>query len=138
VRGVFEELPELRLICAHVGGGICEVLPRMDVAYELGDYANFLGSYTPLLITKKPSEYAKLLYFDSASYFSPVIRLGIETVGADHMLFGSDAPPLVPMLPRMEELINELQLSHRDREAIFSRNAMSLCNLADPFAKTAH
>jgi aminocarboxymuconate-semialdehyde decarboxylase len=130
VRGVFEQLPTLKLICAHVGGGICEVLPRMDVAYELGDYANFLGSYKPLLITKKPSEYAKLLYFDTASYFSPVIKLGIETVGVGHMLFGSDAPPLVPMLPRMRELIEELGLPPSEANAIYYQNADELVGLS--------
>ena len=129
VRGVFERLPNLKLICAHVGGGICEVLPRMDVAYALGDYANFLGSYEPLLISKKPSEYAKLLYFDTASYFSPVIQLGIATVGVEHMLFGSDAPPLIPMLPRMQELIEELHLSQSEKDAVYAGNVSRLIGL---------
>jgi aminocarboxymuconate-semialdehyde decarboxylase len=130
VRGVFEQLPDLKLICAHVGGGICEVLPRMDVAHTLGDYANFLGSYEPMLITKKPSEYAKLLYFDTASYFSPVIKLGIDTVGVEHMVFGSDAPPLIPMLPRMQELIEELDISRADKDAIYSGNLTKLLGLS--------
>jgi aminocarboxymuconate-semialdehyde decarboxylase len=136
VRGVFEQLPTLKLICAHVGGGICEVLPRMDVAYTLGDFANFLGSYKPLLISKKPSEYAKLLYFDTASYFSPVIQLGIETVGVKHMLFGSDAPPLVPMLPRMQELIEELRISREEKTAIYSGNVTKLLRLPVPIIRS--
>jgi aminocarboxymuconate-semialdehyde decarboxylase len=129
VRGVFEEFPTLKLICAHVGGGICEVLPRMDTAYSLGDFANFLGPYEPLLISKKPSDYAKAFYFDSASYASPVIRLGIETVGIEHMVFGSDAPPLVPMLPKMRELIEALDLSRTDKELIYAGNLTKLLGL---------
>lgn len=133
VRGVFEELPQLKMICAHVGGGICEILPRMDVAYSLGDAGDFLGSYKPLLISKKPSEYAKLLYFDSASYSAPVIELGIKTVGASHVVFGSDAPPLVQMLPRMRELIEELHLSDADRDLIYHGNLTRLLKLPDAF-----
>jgi aminocarboxymuconate-semialdehyde decarboxylase len=130
VRGVFEELPDLKMICAHVGGGICEILPRMDTAYSLGDNGNFLGSYEPLLIKKLPSEYAKLLYFDSASYSAPVIELGIKTVGIEHMVFGSDAPPLVQMLPRMRELIESIDISRAHKELIYSGNVTKLLRLA--------
>ena len=58
----------------------------MDTAYLMGDAGHFLGSYEPLLITKKPSEYLKLMYFDTASYATPVLRLGIEMIGVEHLL----------------------------------------------------
>lgn len=129
VRGVFEELPNLRVIAAHVGGGICEVLPRMDYAYELRDYAEFLGSYKPILIKKKPSEYLDQIYFDTASYSPPVVRMGIEVAGIDRMLFGADAPPLTPLLPRAIEIVDGLPISEKDREKIFIGNAESLLRL---------
>lgn len=126
VRGVFEELPNLRLIAAHVGGGICEVLPRMDYAYELRDYAEFLGGYKPVLISKKPSAYLDQIYFDSASYSPPVVKMGIEVIGASRMLFGADAPPLTPLLPRAIEIIEQLPISEEDRRKIFIENAEGL------------
>ncbi len=129
VRGVFEELPDLTLVAAHVGGGICEALPRMDYAYELRDYAEFLGSYKPLLISKKPSAYLNQIYFDSASYSPPVVRMGIEVIGADRMLFGADAPPLTPLLPRAVEIIEQLPITEREREQIFIENAETLLGL---------
>lgn len=134
VRGVFEQLPGLKLIAAHCGGGICEAIPRMDTAYSLGDEASFLGSYEPLLITKKPSEYLRQLYFDTASYATPVIRMGIEMVGIDHMLFGTDAPPLIPMLPEALEVIRRLDIPEADKQKIFSGNATRLLRLAAPAA----
>ncbi|HXP93994.1 MAG TPA: amidohydrolase family protein, partial [Candidatus Binatia bacterium] len=85
--------------------------------------------YEPLLIRKKPSDYAKLLYFDSASYAAPVIELGIKTVGIEHMVFGSDAPPLVRMLPRMRELIESLALSRADKELLYNGNVARLLRL---------
>jgi aminocarboxymuconate-semialdehyde decarboxylase len=129
VRGVFEELPDLRLIAAHVGGGICEVLPRMDYAYELRDYANFLGSYKPVLISKKPSEYLCQMYFDTASYSPPVVKMGIEVIGIDRMLFGSDGPPLTPLIPRAREIIEQLPISEADRDKIFIGNVEKLLGL---------
>lgn len=126
VRGLFEEFPTLKLICAHVGGGICEILPRMDTAYALGEQGNFLGSYEPLLISRAPSEYARRFYFDSASYATPVIKLGIETAGLEHMVFGTDAPPLVAMLPRMRGLIEALDLDDAAKHRIFYGNLRDL------------
>jgi len=55
VRGMFEKLPNLKLVGTHLGGGICEMIGRMDYAYNLGDEAYFLGAYEPMLI-KAPAE----------------------------------------------------------------------------------
>ena len=38
VRGIFEQFPTLKLVGSHLGGGICEVIGRMDYAYELHDF----------------------------------------------------------------------------------------------------
>ena len=43
VRGVFERHKKLKFVGCHLGGGICEVIGRMDYAYELGDKASGLG-----------------------------------------------------------------------------------------------
>ena len=43
VRGIFEQFPTLKLVGSHLGGGICEVIGRMDYAYNLPDFAFFLG-----------------------------------------------------------------------------------------------
>ena len=59
VRGVFERHTDMKFVGCHLGGGICDVIGRMDYAYELGDLASGLGSYEPMLITKRPSEYLK-------------------------------------------------------------------------------
>jgi len=129
VRGIFERYPDLTIVGAHVGGGICEVIGRMDFAYELQDEAFFLGSYEPMLIKKKPSEYLKNVYFDTANYHLPAIDCGLQTVGADHLVFGSDAPPLIPLLPRMQVLVEALPVSDEDKRVIFSGNAERLLGL---------
>jgi aminocarboxymuconate-semialdehyde decarboxylase len=126
VRGVFEQFPALKFVGCHLGGGICEVIGRMDYAYELGDQASGLGSYEPMLISKRPSDYLRALYMDTVSYHAPAILCAYHTVGAKHLLFGSDSPPLLPLLPRAKQIIEELPISADERSDIFGGNALKL------------
>jgi len=126
VRGVFERHPGVKFVGCHLGGGICDVIGRMDYAYELGDLASGLGSYEPMLITKRPSEYLKALYMDTVTYHPPAVMCAYQTVGAEHLLFGSDAPPLLPLLPRAKQIIEELPITTAERADIFANNAFRL------------
>ncbi len=126
VRGVFERHPGVKFVGCHLGGGICDVIGRMDYAYELGDRASGLGSYEPMLISKRPSEYLKTLYMDTVAYHPPAIMCAYQTVGAKHLVFGSDAPPLLPLLPRAKKIIEELPIGATEREDIFANNALRL------------
>jgi aminocarboxymuconate-semialdehyde decarboxylase len=126
VRGVFERFPKLKFVGCHLGGGICEVIGRMDYAYELGDLASGLGSYEPMLITKRPSDYLRNLYMDTVAYHPPAVMCAYQTVGAKQLLFGSDAPPLLPLLPRAKKIIEELPITENERQDIFGYNALRL------------
>ena len=129
VRGVFERYPGVKFVGCHLGGGICEVIGRLNYAYELGDFCFFLGSYEPLLISKSPGEYLKMIYMDTAAYHWPAVMCAINTVGVDHMVFGSDAPPLAPLLPTAVKLVEELPISDDEKEMIFWRNPARLLKL---------
>jgi aminocarboxymuconate-semialdehyde decarboxylase len=126
VRGVFERHPDMKFVGCHLGGGICEVIGRMDYAYELGDKASGLGPYEPLMITKKPSEHLRELHFDTVCYHPPALACAYQTVGAKRLLFGSDAPPLLPLLPRAKQIIEEFPFTKTEREDVFGRNALKL------------
>ncbi|MGE5220026.1 MAG: amidohydrolase family protein [Chloroflexota bacterium] len=126
VRGVFERHPGIKFVGCHLGGGICDVIGRMDYAYELADLASGLGSYEPVLITKRPSEYLKALYMDTVAYHPPAVLCAYQTVGAMHLLFGSDAPPLLPLLPRAKKIIEAMPITEAERQDIFSGNALKL------------
>jgi len=130
VRGVFERYSTVKFVGCHLGGGICEVIGRMDYAYELGDLASGLGSYEPMLITKRPSEYLKALYMDTVAYHPPAVMCAYQTVGAKHLLFGSDAPPLLPLLPRAKKIIDDLPITEAERQDIFGANALKLLQRA--------
>ena len=126
VRGVFEKFAGMKFVGCHLGGGICEVIGRMDYAYELGDQASGLGPYEPMLITKKPSDYLRGLFMDTVAYHAPAVMCAYHTVGAKRLLFGSDAPPLLPLLPRAKRIIEDLPITASERDDIFSGNALRL------------
>jgi len=130
VRGIFEQFPTLKLVGSHLGGGICEIIGRLDYAWELQEEAFFLGSYEPMLINHAPSHYLKMMYLDLVCYHAPAARCGIETMGADHILFGTDAPPLTVLKQRGLKMVDELGLAAADKEKILSGNARKLLKLA--------
>jgi aminocarboxymuconate-semialdehyde decarboxylase len=129
VRGIFEEFPRLKLVGSHLGGGICEIIGRMDYAYELGDEAFFLGSYEPLRITRKPSDYLRMMYFDTVSYHAPAIECAIKTIGVDRLVFGTDSPMLLALKQNGIDVITELGLDDANKEMILSGTAKKLLKL---------
>ena len=87
VRGVYEQFPQLKLVGCHLGGGICEVIGRLNYAYELGDFCFFLGSYEPLLISQAPGEYLKLMYeLQVIAFQADLTRVATLMVGREGSL----------------------------------------------------
>jgi aminocarboxymuconate-semialdehyde decarboxylase len=126
VRGVFEKFPKLKLVASHLGGGISEMIGRMDYAYNLQEEAYFLGPYEPMRIKHPPSHYLKMMYLESTCYHAPAARCALETVGADHFVFGTDAPPLKPLKKAGVEMIRSLKLAPADEAKVFCDNARKL------------
>jgi predicted TIM-barrel fold metal-dependent hydrolase len=129
VRGVLEDFPRLKIVASHGGGGICETISRMDYAYELQDEAFFLGSYAPMKIKHAPSHYLKMMYLDTVCYNRPAVKMVLDWMGPDRVLYGSDAPPLTSLKPRAIKLIQDLDIPEADKEKIFWSNARRLLKL---------
>jgi aminocarboxymuconate-semialdehyde decarboxylase len=129
VRGVFEDFPGLKLVGSHLGGGICEIIGRMDYAYEMGDEAFFLGSYEPLRIARKPSDYLRMMYFDTVSYHAPAVECAIKTIGADRLVFGTDSPMLLSLKEKGLDVIGELGLGDADKAKVLGGTAKELLKL---------
>jgi len=129
VRGIFEKFPSLKLVASHLGGGICEMIGRMDYAYNLQEEAYFLGPYEPMLIKHQPSHYLKMMYLESTCYHAPAARCAMDTVGVDHFVFGTDAPPLKPLKKAGVAIIRSLKLAPADEAKVFSGNARKLLKI---------
>ena len=129
VRGIFEKFPTLKLVGSHLGGGICEMIGRMDYAFNLQEEAYFLGPYEPMLIRHPPSHYLKMMYLESTCYHAPAARCAMDTVGVDHFVFGTDAPPLKPLKKAGVAIIRSLKLASADEAKVFSGNARKLLKI---------
>ncbi|HEY9132529.1 MAG TPA: amidohydrolase family protein [Dyella sp.] len=85
VGGVLEKLPDLRICFAHAGGAFPLVLGRVDKGYaaraEMREH-----------ISRKPSEYAKMIYVDALTFDPPSLHFVVEKHGADRVLMGTDYP----------------------------------------------
>jgi predicted TIM-barrel fold metal-dependent hydrolase len=78
-----------------------------------------------------------MMHFDSVTYHTPAARLVLDTVGADRVLYGSDAPPLTSLKSRAIKLIEDLNLPPHERDAVFWRNAARLLKLPAAGEKVA-
>lgn len=121
--GALERLPETLRICfAHGGGGFAFLLGRADNAWE---HRDLVREDCP----RRPSEYARRLWVDSAVFDPRALRFLVDTMGADRVMLGSDAP-----FPLGEQRIGALVdtpglLDATEREAIAAGNALEFFGL---------
>ena len=83
--GVLERFPKLKFLLAHGGG----FLPYTWGRLERGYHTQRSGTAN---ISQPPSEYVKLLHFDSITHSRMALQYLIENFGAEHVLLGSDYP----------------------------------------------
>src|SRR5262249_49913066 len=129
VRGLFEKLPKLKLVGSHLGGGICEMIGRMDYAYNLQEEAFFLGSYEPMLIKRPPSHYLRMMYLESTFHHVPAALCPLEPVGVDHFISATAPPPLKSLKQAGVDVIKALKLSSDDEQKVFAGNARKLLGI---------
>lgn len=83
--GVLERYPRLRFLMAHAGGFLPYTWGRLDRGYRIQDSATSK-------IPKPPSEYLKLLNFDTITHSAMGLEYLVANFGADHVVLGSDYP----------------------------------------------
>ena len=137
--GIYDELPNLKIITHHMGG----MVPFFAGKIELGFEQIFHGEtdVNPVAkkagLKKKPAEYYKLLYADTSLNGSvAATRCGHAFFTTGHCLFATDAPfdaEQGRMLIRETiNAVNALEIPAPEKERIFSGNARSLLKLKEP------
>ncbi len=120
--GLLEAHPKLKICFAHAGGAVPYIRGRFEHGYHV-------RTEPKAKINRPPSEYIKLLYFDTITHWEPALEFLVQTVGADHVVVGSDYPfdmgPAEPV--RFVEGVPGI--SDQDKRKILGENAAKLLKL---------
>ena len=118
--GALDELAALRLVLTHGGGYLPYQIGRLDHGHRVRPEAG--GCAHP------PSAYLTRCWFDTVTHAPGPLRFLAETVGADHVVYGTDFPFDMAAGPLAEQLAGT-GLSAADTELIAGRNAAALFGL---------
>jgi predicted TIM-barrel fold metal-dependent hydrolase len=109
--GLYERHPGFRLVLSHVASLIPFVVGRID--YEAERHRD-VGGWGAL--SSPPSEHLRLLYTDIVSDWPPAVRLTVEFLGAERVMYGSDYPFWDPV--RSTAALAECGFGEETRRAI--------------------
>lgn len=116
VSGIYEEFPDLKIIIHHAGGMIPYFQERVRGA-----------------MPKHFDRYFKNFYTDTAIYgYMPGLMCAFEYFGADHIMFGTDAPLSGPpptgcgSTDRTIMAVENMDISDADKKKIFQDNVVQM------------
>ena len=121
--GVLDELTGLRLVLMHGGGYLPYQIGRLDHGHRVRPEAR--GCAHP------PSAYLDRFWFDTVTHAPRPLRFLTDTVGADHVVYGTDFPFDMAAGPLHDQLAGT-SLSADETELIAGRNATALFGLDLP------
>ncbi|MDR7416608.1 MAG: amidohydrolase family protein [Armatimonadota bacterium] len=138
--GIFDRLPNLKIITHHLGGIIPYVEGRLgwgglDRIGHRTDSAEDVEARRRL--KRSPHEYFRMFYADTALFGNvPGVECGVAFFGAEHVLFGSDMPfgPEEGAMYVREAIraVENMTASLEDKRKIFEENARKLLRLRLP------
>lgn len=129
--GVLERHPKLKICVVHGGGFVPYQIGRWDHAYR----QNARGA--AINLTRLPSEWASLLYYDTVLHSPKAVRTLIETVGAQQVVLGTDYPFEMSDRQAVETVRDIPGLSEADRNSILSTNISILLDSISSHSMTA-
>jgi aminocarboxymuconate-semialdehyde decarboxylase len=121
LKGFFEKYPNLRLCLSHGGGLLGFNIWRLDHAYHLRP--EFRRN-----ISSRPSEYLKMIYFDSIVHSAAALQYLVQVVGADRVVIGTDYPMAMGDFEPVQK-IHRLEISDDERSQLLGGNAIRALNL---------
>ncbi len=120
--GVLERLPELKVCCAHGGGYSPWIRGRWRHGHASRHEARDV-------ITKPIYEYLSRMYFDSCVFDPASLEFLIKTMGADHVLLGTDYPTPMIDAGQISAIDKITGLSAADKNNVMGGNAARLLGL---------
>ena len=122
--GVLKEFPRLKFYLAH-GGGSCPYLRgRWEHGWQVRPEAR-------ANIDRPPSDYLRLLCFDSLVHSVPALNFLVETVGPGRVMMGTDYPFDMGDRDPVKTVASLPHLSDDQKEMILGANAAALFKIGD-------
>ena len=134
--GVFDRVPNLKIITHHMGAMIPyfegRIGPGLDQLGNRTDDEHDVGTLARL--KKRPYDYFRMFYADTALFGAlPATECGLAFFGSDHVLFGSDMPYDPEKGPgfirETIRVIDNITASLDDKQKIYEGNARRLLKL---------
>jgi aminocarboxymuconate-semialdehyde decarboxylase len=132
--GLFDELPQIKIITHHMGGMIPYFAGRIGLGFRQIFFGTSAHNPGADALKRPPAEYFKLLYADTALNGEiAATQCGHAYFGTAHCLFATDAP-FDPeqgklLISNTIAAVNALAIDAAERERIFSGNARALLRL---------
>lgn len=120
--GVMDRFPDLNICLAHGGGYVCYGVGRMDRGWLVRPEAR-------VNISNPPSTYLRRFYYDCITHSEPALRMLIDTVGADRVVFGTDWPADMAIDWPVSWVLGLESLSKEEKELILWRNLEALLGI---------
>lgn len=120
--GVMDRFPDLNICLAHGGGYVCYGIGRMDRGWQVRPEAR-------VNINRPPSSYVRRFFYDCLTHSEAALRMLIDTVGADRVVFGTDWPADMAIDWPVSWVLGLESLTQEEKELILWRNLEGLLGI---------
>ena len=120
--GVMDKCPDLKICLAHAGGYTCFGVGRMDRGWQVRSEAR-------VNIQQPPSTYLNRFYYDCLTHSEAALRMVIDTVGIDRVVFGTDWPADMAIDQPVSWVLGLESLTQDEKDAILWKNLEKMLNI---------
>ena len=126
--GILDDFPNLKIICHHTGAMIPFFAGRIQSMYTM--FPQLLEQERGKPLKRPALDYLRSFYGDTATFTRASIDCAVDFFGADHVIFGSDAPFDAEggmfSIRECTNAINQSSMSAADKSKIFYKNFETL------------
>jgi aminocarboxymuconate-semialdehyde decarboxylase len=120
--GLLERHPGLKIFAVHGGGFLPAYSGRIDHAWGARAEAN-------RSIPKPPTDYLKMMYFDTTVFTPHQLEYLVAQYGADHVVMGTDYPYDMAEYYPVEHIVSAPSLDDGQKAAVAGETAVKLFGL---------
>ncbi len=124
--GIFDEFPDLKIIFAHLGGGISGLKGRLKATQPWAQHSDHMKQSFDTYFSK--------IYFDTAGFFMSTdeIKCALIGISPDRLLFGSDYPADYidyEGVRKFKDMVLAIPMKEQDKAKVMGGNAARLLKL---------